>query len=395
MLTISHAPLTQRLQKLCAQKWVSFAEFMTLALYDEHEGYYRGHKKIIGEPGDFITAPHLSTAFAHALFQTLIAQSKTLIPKDSKSPFSLHWVEPASEDGTLAIDLWRCWQDHPLSNVHLHYHAIEPHQQQRGIWQTHINALPTSSSWHWHQHANLNELPANFTGIVFANELFDALPCEVVEWDDGVWQGGVAWSEAQGFYQTRRRMQPHELLAQRSLMLPPQVGVEGWWSPSDYPKPYRHEINLTMEHWINEMMHRLRRGYALFFDYGDCAEKLYHPTRAQGTLKAIHHHRISETLWENIGEQDITAHVDFTAMATSAINAGGTLIGQTSQAAFLVHSGIHSWMETLPDDPFARAKMLAGFRQLIEPSVMGESIQVIAWAKGLAQDQLCRHGFST
>jgi SAM-dependent MidA family methyltransferase len=390
------ADLVNRLQSLCANSgaegFVSFRDFMAIALYDPQQGYYSGKKTVIGRSGDFVTAPYLSEAFSWSVLQTLLRYSETLI-QERPDLKTLHWVEPAAGDGTLARQLADGWIrvleegacPRALADIAIHYHGIEPVAGRRAILHATINAHPVADKryrWQWSTHTDTQSLPDDFAGVIVANEWFDALPCEVVQWDEqGIWQMGVAYSSVRGFYWQRRNVQSNPSLAKCAAMLPP-------WNQSQqalndaFPSPYQHEINLAMGASLYELSRKMAMGFVLFFDYGDTEDRLYHPSQSSGTLKSIHQHKILEHPWSALGEADITAHINFSALLSSWEALGGDVVEFTTQARFLVNASLIPWMDRLPQEPFARAQALAGFHQLIDPAMMGVAIKVMVGKKG-------------
>jgi SAM-dependent MidA family methyltransferase len=216
----------------------------------------------------------------------------------------------------------------------------------------------------------LNQLPPAFTGVVIGNEVLDAMPARVFQRAGAnIVEMGVAF--ANGKFEW----------APRNSGSPPDVP-----DPSCFPVDgYRSEVQFAARAFMRSLGHAIARGVALFIDYGFPRHEYYHPQRASGTLMCHYRHRAHDDPFFLPGLQDITTHVDFSAIAHAGHEAGLDLLGYASQAQFLVSCGITDLLaETPADDVAAYAPLAAQAQKLVSPAEMGELFKVIALAKGVS-----------
>jgi SAM-dependent MidA family methyltransferase len=337
---------------------ISFARFMELALYAPGLGYYAAGKHKFGAQGDFVTAPELGSLFARSLArpcQSILAQ---LDGGDI--------LEAGGGSGALAADLLLELEilDQLPSRYLLLELSNELRDRQHATLRHKAPHLLERVQW-------LSALPENFRGIVLANELLDAMPAERFKiTEDGVQQMYVApdndhfqWREqtAETFIQSR--IEP--------LALPPG---------------YISEINLQAEAWVRSIADVLTQGVLLLIDYGFPRAEFYHPQRATGTLMCHYQHRAHDDPLILVGLQDITAHVDFTAIAEAGCDAGLSLLGYTSQAAFLIGCGLEQLMSASdPNHVRAHLELTQQIKKLTSPHEMGEMFKVIAFGRDVRE----------
>ncbi|UOD50322.1 class I SAM-dependent methyltransferase [Orrella daihaiensis] len=358
--------LTTRLRDQIAQAggWMSFAQWMQQALYEPGLGYYSaGLAKLAtrdtlhcpsSASGDFVTAPELSAAFGYTL-----AQQVAQVLREQDKPTILEF---GAGSGQLAHDVLTALADQEL---HPHYHILEVSADLRERQQLKLAHWGTQVQW-------LDQLPDTFIGVVLANEVLDAMPVHLVGWtsDGTVFERGVAWG-TDGFVWEDRPA--GEVLANELAgKMPPLPG-------------YLTEINLAGRAWINEVSQRLQWGIALLIDYGFPQAEYYHPQRREGTLMCHIQHRSHAQPLILPGLQDITAHVDFSAMASAAFDAGLNVLGYTSQARFLLNAGL---LDILPKLDINTQR---GIDKLISEAEMGELFKVLAVGRGIDSDLI---GFS-
>ena len=329
-----------------SQGWISFARYMELVLYEPGLGYYAGGAQKFGAAGDFVTAPELGSLFG----RTLARQLKEL-------PYPI--LEFGAGSGALAATL--------LSQHDFDYRIVDISPALRARQQA---RLGTRVQW-------LERLPERIRGVVLANEVVDAMPVHAVAWRErGIMERGVslsgdrlAWSE---------RPAAGELLEQAEAL---QVRA-----------PYESEIGLVARAWMRELAARLEEGVVFIIDYGFPRREYYHPQRAAGTLMCHHRHRAHADVFAHPGEEDLTAHVDFTALASAAVDAGLEVLGYTTQAQFLVNCGITEVLgEANADNALHYAPLAAEAQKLLSPAEMGELFKVLAVGRGAGQPLL---GFS-
>ncbi|MCD8503911.1 MAG: SAM-dependent methyltransferase [Burkholderiaceae bacterium] len=346
------------LRKQIAQAggWISFARWMHEALYAPGLGYYAaGLAKLAtrdtlespeSAAGDFVTAPELSSAFGFTLAQQ-IAQ---VLHKQDKPVI----LEFGAGSGQLAHDVLTALAD---LGIHPTYQILEVSADLGQRQQAQLANWHSQVQW-------LDKLPEHFAGVVLANEVLDAMPVHIVGWnpDSTVFERGVAWRDEKFVWEDRPAGQA--LSQALSRKMPPLPG-------------YVTEINLAGQAWMAQLGQWLQWGVALLIDYGFPEAEYYHPQRSEGTLMCHIQHRSHAQPLILPGLQDITAHVDFSAMATAAFNAGLDVLGYTSQARFLLNAGL---LEVLPR---LDTKSQRGIDKLISEAEMGELFKVLAVGKGI------------
>lgn len=353
--------------------WVSFARFMDIALYTPMAGYYAGSRRKFGSRGDFVTAPEMTPLFGQAL-AVQIAQIL------GRCGGKARIIEAGAGSGRLAADLLlaldaaHCLPDeYALLEV-----SADLAARQKALLE---QALPAGVARRvrW-----LAELPERFDGVVLGNELLDAMPVHLVRWgaDEILERGVVLGSEGSFIWQERpakgRLLSVAEALASRV-------------SP---PAGYLSEISLAGPAWVRSFAERLGRGAILLIDYGFPEHEYYHPQRDGGTLMCHFQHRAHSDPLINVGTQDITAHVDFSAVAEAAHEAGLAIAGYTSQATFLMNCGILETLGGIDPSSLDGVRSRSAVQKLLSPAEMGELFKVIALTKGLA-DQTSATGGST
>jgi SAM-dependent MidA family methyltransferase len=336
--------------------WISFARYMEMALYAPGLGYYSGGARKFGTAGDFVTAPELSPLFA----QTLAAQVEPILAASAP-----RLLEAGAGSGALAVGLLLALERRGA--LPERYEILELSGELRARQQDSIarGAAHLSGRVGW-----LDTLPESFSGVVVANELLDALPVNLVAWrEDGVFERGVVLADG-GFAWSERPAEGALLAVAQELT---------FVSP-----PYVSEINLAARAWVAEWGRILQRGALLLIDYGFPQREYYHPQRAEGTLMCHYrHHAHGDPFWLP-GLNDITAHVDFTAIAEAGHDAGLEVLGYTSQAQFLLNCGLAQLLEARQGDgATAYAALASGAQKLISPAEMGELFKVLALGKGI------------
>ncbi|MCK9513739.1 MAG: SAM-dependent methyltransferase [Pigmentiphaga sp.] len=338
--------------------WLGFDAFMHEALYAPGLGYYAAGSRKLAAPtdaagsSDFITAPELSPWFGHTL-----AGPVADILHASGSPEVL---EIGAGTGALAASLIPALR---TAGLEVRYAILEVSADLRQRQQERLAGLGANIEWR-------DTLPDDFAGCVVANEVLDAMPVRLFRWspEGTVLERGVAWHDG---WQWQDRPADAGFAAQVRERMPPLPG-------------YVSEINLQAEGWIQGLGRWLRRGGALFIDYGFPRHEYYHPQRLAGTLMCHFRHTANDNpLWLP-GVQDITAHVDFTAMADAALAGSLEVLGYTSQAAFLLDAGLlqhlDAWRAQAPADYL---RELDRVQKLVSEAEMGELFKVLAVGRGI------------
>lgn len=351
--------------------WLPFDHWMAEALYAPGLGYYAAGTIKLADAnddaknpaGDFVTAPQLTPLFA----RTLARQAAQVLRQTQTQAV----LEFGAGTGALAEGVLQ--ELDALGLEQTQYFILEVSADLRARQAERLAPFGSRVQW-------LDALPHSFAGCVLANEVLDAMPVSIFRWneDGAVLERGVALDADQGFVWNDRPA-PAALSAAVSARMP---GLAGYVS----------EINLQGEAWISAMGSWLERGAALLVDYGFPRSEYYHPQRAGGTLMCHLQHHAHGDPFTAPGLQDITAHVDFTAMADAALDAGLQVLGYTSQARFLMNAGLMDLLAQLdPSDAQQYAQAVAPVQKLLSEAEMGELFKVLAVGRGITEPLI---GFS-
>lgn len=339
-----------------AANWIPFARFMELALYAPMLGYYSGGSRKFGQGGDFVTAPELSRLFGATLASFAKATMAASQPQI---------LEFGAGSGLLAAQMLA--ELERIDALPARYAILdlsgELRARQEETLESRVPALVERVEW-------LEALPQEFSGLILANEVLDAMPVHLVHWSGTeILERGVACAD-DGSFQWSDRLAHGTVLdiAQRLPVHP----------------PYLSEIAPNASAWVAECGRLLSSGALLMLDYGFPRSEYYHPQRNSGTLMCHYrHHAHSDPFWWP-GLNDITAHVDFTAVAEAGVSSGLDLVGYTSQAAFLMECGILERLAASgPSDSVGYLREASSVQKLLSPSEMGELFKVIAFSKGV------------
>ena len=325
-----------RAEVAAAGGWLSFARYMELALHAPGMGYYARGARQFGAEGDFVTAPELGSLFG----RTLARQIREL-------PFK-QVLELGAGSGALAETL--------LKELDCEYWILET---SRALRERQGQRLGNRVRF-------LERLPERFSGVIVANEVVDAMPVHAVAWRaNGVMERGVS-----------RELEWEER--------PATGAVLDEASAIEVPVPYESELGLAARGWMRTLGAHLEQGVILIIDYGFPRHEYYHPQRSMGTLMCHTRHRAHGDPFLHPGEQDITAHVDFSALAGAAREAGLEVLGYATQAQFLVNCGITEVLaQANLDNALHYAPIAAEAQQLLSPAEMGELFKVLALGRGV------------
>jgi SAM-dependent MidA family methyltransferase len=340
---------------------ITFARFMELVLYSPGLGYYSSGSVKLGKDGDFITAPEVSP-----LFSRCIARSIIPVLSEMESPAIL---EVGAGSGVMASDILLEIENSAFSLNH--YAILERSadliQRQQQTMLQRVPQWRERIEW-WH------EIPQKMQRIIIANELLDALPVHRVAYVDGEWQELNVRVDNQGCFDWCIGALSDPRLLVRMQQLEHRYGT--------FTDGFVTEINLAAEDWLKTMADQLQQGIILLIDYGQTQSSYYHPERNQGTLMCHYRHQAHGDPFAFIGLQDITAHVDFTAMADKALEAGLAVNGFTTQAHFLLGSGITQMCQE-NEDVKKQLDFANQVKKLTLPQEMGETFKVIAFSKNV------------
>jgi SAM-dependent MidA family methyltransferase len=341
--------------------WLGFARYMQLALYEPGLGYYSAGARKFGAAGDFVTAPEVAPVFSRCLAVQCAEVLENLGGGDL--------LELGAGSGVMAAALLGELERRsalPRRYLVLDVSADLRQRQQETLAAT-VPHLLGRVEW-------LDRLPDGLEGLVVANEVLDAQPVERFVWRNGVvnalgvaWTGGTpAWSEAPA----------PARLAEAVRRLERETGAT-------WPDGYTSEINLDLADWLAAVAGALARGVMLLVDYGLPRREYYAPERSDGTLLCHFRHRFHDDPFARPGLQDITAWVDFTAVAEAAQAAGLDLAGYSTQAHFLIGNRLGEFVANVADlDVVERVNLSRQAMLLTLPGEMGERFKAIALARG-------------
>ncbi|HHL39388.1 MAG TPA: class I SAM-dependent methyltransferase [Deltaproteobacteria bacterium] len=363
---------------------VTFAEFMEVALYWPDGGYY-----MAGEPwgrgGDYVTSLDAGEVFAAAVTVQLFEMWRRL-----GSPGRFTLVEAGAGRGRFGLGVARCAESR-YRDFHDALHVRLVDRRYGGGLGPEMDGAQAGDGGEGpgakvSLHEGLDGLGTVEAGCLISNELVDALPVHrVVGSEDGLREIYVDYRQGRGFFEVAGPPSTPELADFLSTVgagaLPP-----GW----------RAEVGLEAARWIGGAAAVLERGYVLTVDYGFPAAELYGPARRGGTLRCHHRHRVCDDPYVRVGEQDITAHVDFTALSLYGRRAGLEVEGFTTQHYFLLALGILEELEEVGGGPgeIEKIRRNQAVKGLLMPGGMGSVFKVLVQRKGGAAGKGPLRGFS-
>jgi SAM-dependent MidA family methyltransferase len=351
---------------------ISFADFMSLALYAPGLGYYSAGNEKFGPGGDFVTAPEISPLFSRCVARQCRQVLAYLGEHQGQAPVIL---EAGGGSGAMAAEILaelerlKCL---PNSYWILELSA-ELQQRQQETIAAKVPHLADRVQW-------LRSLPEQpFRGVVLANEVLDAMPVHRIHWPgdrgESPREAYVAWQQDRFVWKFD---QPgSDRLRQRTADIATVLGDRRGGE-------YSSEINLAAEAWVNTLAEVLHAGMVLLIDYGFPRHEYYHPQRNTGTLMCHYRHRSHDDPFVFPGLQDITAHVDFTSVAEAGAAAGLHVAGYNTQGFFLLASGLHDMLvEVDHNDTANYLRLSQQVKTLTLPSEMGELFKVMALTRGI------------
>lgn len=368
-MEIGHPGLVDKLVARIKQDGpLSFADFMEAALYDHEFGYYMAPGPRIGREGDYYTSLDVHPVFAELIGRQVTQAAEIIASRDG---FTL--IEMGAGKGLLArhlLDSYR--RENPAFLSRIRYILVERSPAMIAAQQEHLRPLlDDGASIAWAP--DLSTFPAeSVAGVILSNELVDAFPVHrVVMRPLGLREIFVGWD---GSRFIEIEAPPFSSALQNYF---DRIGVV-------LEVGQRAEVNLPALDWIRQAGTALRRGLVLTIDYGHSAADLYAPTRKAGTLLCYHRHCVSDTPYLRVGQQDLTAHVDFTSLALAGRETGLEVTGFTNQLHFLMGLGIESAFAGIdPESPESVA-----MRNLLKPDGMGTTYKVLVQHKGMPAPEL-------
>jgi SAM-dependent MidA family methyltransferase len=356
---------------------------MDLVLYHPEYGYYSSGVVQLGKQGDFFTSVGLGKDFGELLaIQLQEMWQKLGYPK----LFTV--VEMGAGKGDLARDILSYWQNHNSEIMaHLQYIIVEKSGALKQIQQAALQEFESQIELKWQTWADICD--NSLTGCCFSNELVDAFPVHRIVIDE---------RKLQEIYLTVENKRIQEIQDNISTAAIAQyfdlVNID--FTSTEYPQNYQTEINLAALDWLTTVSKKLQQGYILTIDYGYPAVKYYHPQRSQGTLQCYYQHRRHNNPYINLGQQDITAHIDFTALENQGKLNNLETIGFTKQGMFLMALGIGDRLNELSSGKYNVREILQrrdALHQLINPMGLGR-FGVLLQGKNLIKSQFVLQGLN-
>jgi SAM-dependent MidA family methyltransferase len=347
-------------QKIAQEGPLSFSAYMQLALYHPQWGYYNNGSQKFGAGGDFITAPEISPLFGACIAAQIRPVLAALEPADI--------LEFGAGSGQLAVDILSALRraGQPFHRYYILEVSAALQARQREKILQHLPELQDRVIW-------LECLPEHFQGVMIANEVLDAMPVARFCFQENAFLECVVTEENSAWVEKWRPVPPESMLARQLAH-----------AALDLAEGYSSEINLLLPGWLAGVAAAMTRGLLLLVDYGFSRQEYYHPDRRMGTLMCHYQHRAHTDPYFLPGLQDMTAHVDFTAVAESAIAAGFALAGYTTQAHFLLDAGLMHFGEQLSATAAEAWATSQAIKKLVLPSEMGELFKVMALTKALS-----------
>jgi len=342
---------------------ITFAKFMELALYHPEHGYYTSGKAKLGKMGDYYTSPCVHPAFGEILGRFIYRASEVIDVPD----FTV--IEMGAGKGFLALDILDSLKrNYSPFYDRLTFIIIEqsPHlrDEGKGVLKGHAHKIRWADSLFSLQKESIN-------GAFISNELVDSFPFHRCKFKDGKLFEIFVGLHDDSFIEILGEPSSSELKAYfQNYDLQFEDGQE-------------LEVNLIAREWLSYVASVLSLGFALTIDYGFLAPELYSSVRMKGTFRCFHQHRLIENPYINIGEQDITADVDFSNLVRVGNQVGLNTVKYTTQGQFLADWGILEVLETYSSSDASSEKSRIAIKNLFLPGLMGDRFKVLIQAKNL------------
>jgi SAM-dependent MidA family methyltransferase len=343
---------------------IRFSDFMNVALYEPQLGYYARETRQVGREGDFFTSVSVGPLFGELLARRFLREWQ-----ESNSPTRWRILECGAHDGTLAADvLGALARLSPQALAGLEYAIAEPLHLLQAAQRKTLSGFPANARFV----DNVAELASDpLPGVAFGNELLDALPFHLVEWHSDGWRECRVNVDISGKFTWEN---DHTIDDPKLLSALASLG-------NHFPIGYRSEIRTNFTDFLEPLTHCLSSGLLVWLDYGFARPEYYDIARKSGTLRTFSKHRAAEDPLAVPGEIDITAHVDFTAVAEAAISLGCQARSFRNQGAWLTEIG-REWLLSLEGQTPTQA--LRQFQTLTHPAHLGGSFHVLelSWNQG-------------
>ena len=348
---------------------ISFRDFMDMALYYPELGYYTSPKVKIGGYGDFYTASELDRSFGELLANQFI---QIYNEKVSERPFQI--VELGAGKGYLAYDILNYLKNRfPEIFKNLQYIIIEKSPYHIEVQR---EILKEFNNVKWVQDI-IDFEDESINGVIFSNELFDSFPVHLIRKINGK------------IYEVYLTLENGEDV--KEILKEPKEDIIRYLKELNIniPEGMQTEINLDAKDYIQKIGKKLNKGYVITIDYGYPSSELYKPYRMRGTLLCYHKHKYSENFYENVGLQDITSHVNFSALKYYGKIGGLEFLGFTDQAHFLINLGLLNILNELQQkDDYESYERINRLKSLVLPKGMGEKFKVLVQYKNIEKPDI-------
>jgi SAM-dependent MidA family methyltransferase len=345
--------------------WIDFARFMEMALYEPGMGYYSAGAHKLGAGGDFTTAPELSPLFGAAICSTILPVLEGLQARGLATQI----LEFGAGTGKLAQSILTRLHDLDFSLDRYDIIEISPDlaERQKELLGTTLSRSNSTTQCQWP-----SALPENYQGVILANEVIDAIPCDVIIFQNGFWYWyGVTVINGKFSWKVGKPVEHHLL---------PESLLSG-----NFSEGYVTELHAPANDWMRQVAKHLETGLFLSFDYGFPESEYYHPQRLEGTLIAHHRHHAIQDPFYLPGLCDLTTHVEWSQIARSALTGNVDDVYLSNQAGYLLDAGIGDIALEIgdPSNPETFLPISNALQKLLSEAEMGELFKVFAFTKNI------------
>ncbi len=352
-------PLEQKIKdKIKKEGLISFEKFMEMALYEPGLGYYSSINTYIGKMGDFYTSQHV-----HEIFGAMIGRQIEEMWRIMDRPAEFFIIEPGAGMGYMCNDIMNYLSKRNILDAFI-YIIVEINPLMQDKQRELISDFTEKVKWI----NSLHELNVN-KGCILSNELLDSFPVHLIVMEDELKEIFVNVED------TKFKEIAIAPIDESLIEYIEEFSIE-------LPKGYRTEINLRIKEWLKTIDKVLSEGFILTIDYGYPAQVYYSEERNRGTLLCYHKHQVNENPYENIGEQDITAHINFSSLKKWGEEIGFKTLGYCQQGVYLVSLGIDEMIQELYQNSKDYLFEVARIKRLILPGTIGETHKVLIQYKG-------------
>jgi SAM-dependent MidA family methyltransferase len=345
--------------------WIGFSRFMEIALYEPGMGYYSAGAHKLGAGGDFTTAPELSPLFGAAICSTILPVLEGLQARGLTTQI----LEFGAGTGKLAQSILMRLHDLGFALDRYDIIEISPDlaERQKELLSTTLSRSNSATQSQW-----LSALPENYQGIILANEVMDAIPCDAIIFQNGFWYWyGVTVIDGKFSWKAGKPVEHHLL---------PESLLSG-----NFSEGYVTELHAPANAWMRQIAQHLQTGLFLSFDYGFPESEYYHPQRLEGTLMAHHRHHAIQDPFYLPGLSDLTTHVEWSQIARSALTENVDDVYLSNQAGYLLDAGIGDIALEIgdPSNPETFLPLSNALQKLLSEAEMGELFKVFAFTKNI------------